>query len=85
MHVVWKSIRYIAVKIVFFARHEFNFLIRVIMASRKDQRNRGLKQAAQCCSKLADVFKKSKPSKQSKELFASENQDIASSNLESEG
>ena len=55
------------------------------MASRKDQRNRGLKQAAQCCSKLVDVFKKSKPSKQSKELFASENQDIASSNLESEG
>ena len=54
------------------------------MPSRKDQRNRGLKRTAQSCSKLIDIFRKPKSSKESKELPASENQDIATSNLENE-
>ena len=55
------------------------------MPGRKDQRNRQLKRTVQSCSKLTDIFKKSKPPKESKEPSASENQDTATSNLESEG
>ena len=55
------------------------------MSGWKNQRSRELKRAAKSCSKLTDIFKKSKPSQESKELSANENQDIASSNLESEG
>ena len=50
------------------------------MPGRKDQRNPELKGAAQYCSKLTNIFKKSKPSEES----ASENQDITTFNLESE-
>ena len=49
------------------------------------QSNRELKQAAQSCSKLTNIFKKPKLPKELKELSASENQDIVTSNLESEG
>ena len=55
------------------------------MPGRKDQRNWQLMRAVQPFSKLTDIFKKSKPSKESKEPSASENQDTATSNLESEG
>ena len=68
-----------------FARHKLEFLIRVIMPAKKDQRIRELKQAAQSCSKLTAFFKKSKLSEGLKELSASESQDIATSTLESEG
>ena len=54
------------------------------MPGKKDQRNRELRRAAQSCSKLTDIFEKSKPSEESKELSASENQGIATSNLERE-
>ena len=60
-------------------------VFRVIMQGKKDQRNRELKRAVQSCSKLTDIFKRLKPSEESKELSASENQDIATSNLEREG
>lgn len=40
------------------------------MPKRKDQRNRELNRAAQSCSKLTDIFKKTKPYKESKKLFA---------------
>ena len=49
------------------------------------RKNRKLKRAAQSCLKLVNIFKKFKPSEESKELSASENQDIATFNLESEG
>ena len=55
------------------------------MPGRKDQRNWQLMRAVQPFSKLTDFFKKSKPSKESKEPSASENQDTATFNLESEG
>ena len=54
------------------------------MPGRKDQRNRELKRTEQSCTKLTDIFKKSKSSEESKVLSASENQDFATSNMESE-
>ena len=82
---VRRRIRYIAVKIVFFARHKSKVLIRLTTPRRKGQRNLELKQAAQSYSKLIDIFKKLKTSDKSKELSVSENQDIATFNLESKG
>ena len=82
---VRRRIRYIAVKIVFFARHTSKVLIRLTTPRRKGQRNLELKQAAQSYSKLIDIFKKLKTSDKSKELSVSENQDIATFNLESKG
>ena len=52
------------------------------MPGRKDQRNQELKWAAQSCSKLTKMLKLSE---EFKELSASGNQYIATSNLESEG
>ena len=52
------------------------------MPGRKDQRNQKLKQVAQFCSKLTNIFKKLKLYEKSKKLSASENQDIATSNFE---
>ena len=46
--------------------------------------SRELKRAEKSCSKLSNVFKKSKPSQESKKLPVTENQDIATY-LESEG
>lgn len=40
------------------------------MPKRKEQRNRESNRTAQSCSKLTDIFKKSKPCKESKKLFA---------------
>ena len=80
---VRRRIRYIAVNIVFFARHKLMFLIRLNMPGRKGQRNLELKQASQSYSKLTYIFKKLKTSDKSKELSVSENQDIAISNMES--
>ena len=53
------------------------------MPSKKCQKNRELKRATQSCSKLSDIFKKSKPSEEPNELSANENQNI--SNVASEG
>ena len=55
------------------------------MPGRKNKRNRELKRTAQPCLKLTDIFKKSEQSEESKELSVIENQDIATSVLESEG
>ena len=44
--------------VVVVGRHKLQFLMRVIMPCRKDKRNQELKQAAQSCSKITNIFKK---------------------------